>query len=113
MAIQLYFTKRSFEMQKVERFLKERRIPYQAMDLKRHKLGPREVEAFIKASSPRGILDLASIKVKSHPVAYSNSTQSIIDYVLEDPGLLRCPIVRSGSQVIFGYDEARLAALME
>lgn len=113
MAVQLYFHKRNFDTQKVERYLKERRIPYQSLDLAKHRLGRREVELFIAASSPRGILDLNSERVKSHPVAYTNQTQNIIDYILETPALLRCPIVRSGNTVIFGFDEARLSALTQ
>lgn len=111
MSIQLYFHKRNFETQKAERFFKERRICYQVMDLSRHRLGQREVETFIRGSSARAILDLEDIKVKSHPVAYTNSTQNIIDYVLENPRLLRSPIIRSGNKVIIGFDEAQLLML--
>lgn len=111
MAIQLYFNKRNFDTQKAERFFKERRIPYQLVDLAKHRLGQREVETFIRGSSPRGILDLDDMKVKSHPVAYTNQTQSIIDYVLENPRLLRSPIIRSGNQIIIGFDEERLMNL--
>lgn len=111
MAIQLYWHKRNFDTQKAERFFKERRVPYQSVDLKKHRLGQREVEAFIRGSSVREILDLEDIKVKSHPVAYTDQTQSIIGYILEDPRLLRSPIIRSGNVIIVGYDEARLSTL--
>lgn len=108
MSIQLYFHKRNFDTQKAERFFKERRVPYQAMDLKKHRLGQKEVETFIRGSSARDILDLEDIKVKSHPVAYTNNTQTIIDYVLENPRLLRSPIIRKGNRILIGYDEAAL-----
>ena len=111
MAIQLYWHKRNFDTQKTERFFKERRIPYQSVDLKKHRLGQREVETFIRGSSVRDILDLDDIKVKSHPAAYTNQTQIIIDYILEDPRLLRSPLIRSGNVIIVGYDEARLSTL--
>jgi len=111
MSIQLYFHKRNFDTQKAERYFKERRIPYQAMDLKKHRLGQKEVELFIRASSARDILDLEDIKVKSHPVAYTNNSQTIIDYVLENPRLLRTPIIRNGNRVMFGFDEKALESL--
>ncbi len=34
MAIQIYWHKRDFATQKAERFLKERRVPFQSVDLK-------------------------------------------------------------------------------
>lgn len=108
MSIQLYFHKRNFDTQKAERYFKERRVPYQVMDLNKHRLGQKEVETFIRGSSARDILDLEDIKVKSHPAAYTNDTQTIIDYVLENPRLLRSPIIRKGNRILIGYDEAAL-----
>ena len=44
--IQIYLSKNNFDAQKAQRFFKERRIPVQVMDLKKHKLGQRELELF-------------------------------------------------------------------
>ena len=41
MSIQLYVYKRNFDVQKAERYFKERKIAYQAVDLKKHRLGRR------------------------------------------------------------------------
>lgn len=109
MGIQMYWHKRNFETQKAERWFKERRIPFQSMDLSKHRLGQREVELFIRGTSARAILDLEDIKVKSHPAAYTTNAQTIIEYVLENPRLLRSPIIRSGNTVVIGFDEAQLA----
>lgn len=46
MNIQIYAAKKNPDVLKAERFFKERRIPYQMMDLKKHKLGRRELELF-------------------------------------------------------------------
>ena len=43
--IQVYFYKKNFQVQKTERFFKERRIPVQLVDLSRARLGRRELEA--------------------------------------------------------------------
>jgi arsenate reductase len=112
MSIQIYWHKRNFDTQKAERYLKERRIPYQSVDLSKHRLGRKEVELFVRGLSARGILDLTDTKVKSHPVAYTNSTQSIIDYVLDNPRLLRSPIIRCDNKVMAGFDEAGLKELL-
>lgn len=111
MGIMLYWHKRNFDTQKAERYFKERRIPFQSVDLNRHRLGQREVEAFVRGAGARAILDLDDIKVKSHPVAYSNQEQSIIAYVVENPRLLRSPIIRSGGTVIAGFDLERVETL--
>lgn len=48
MSIQIYALKRNFDVQKAERFFKERRVPYQLLDLKKHKLGQREMALFVR-----------------------------------------------------------------
>ena len=50
MNIQIYAAKKNPDVLKAERFFKERRIPYQMMDLKKHKLGRRELELFARAA---------------------------------------------------------------
>lgn len=113
MSIQIYWHKKNFATQKAERFFKERRIAYQSFDLKRHKLGKMELEALMRPSGPRAVLDLLDTKVLSHPVAYTQDRAIIIDYVLMNPRFLVSPIVRSGSKVVIGFDEQQLMALTE
>lgn len=111
MPIQLYWHKRNFETQKAERWFKERRVAFQSVDLGKHRLGQREVLLFIRGRQARDILDLEDIKVKSHPAAYTDQADIIVGYVLENPRLLRSPIIRSGNDIIIGFDEQRLSAL--
>ena len=47
MSIQIYCGKKNFDTQKAERFFKERRIPVQSMDLKKHPLGEREIRLML------------------------------------------------------------------
>ena len=49
MSVQIYVYKRNFDVQKAERFFKERRIACQTVDLKKHRLGRREIELFARA----------------------------------------------------------------
>lgn len=51
MNIQIYAAKKNPDVLKAERFFKERRIPYQTMDLKKHKLGRKELELFVRAAA--------------------------------------------------------------
>ena len=113
MGIQIYWHKRNFDTQKAERFLKERRVPFQSLDLRVHRLGRREAELLLRIPGPRAALDLQDESVKSHPVAYTADPEAILLYVMENPRLLRSPLVRSGNTVIAGFDEDRLKAMAE
>ena len=108
MSIQMYVYKRNFDVQKAERFLKERKIVYQTLDLKKHKLGRREVELFAKGKGVKSIIDLEDEKVKSHPIAYTFDQDQMIDYLLENPQFLKTPVIRMGQKVIIGFDEDEL-----
>lgn len=103
MTIQLYVSKKNFDVQKAERYFKERRIPMQVMDLKKHKLGERELQTMARAVGLENLLDRDDKKVKEHPACYCGSESALIAYMLENPWLLRAPIVRSGSRVTVGY----------
>ncbi len=113
MNIQIYWHKRDFSTQKAERFLKERRVPFQMVDLKKHRLGKREAELFLRgAGSVRAAIDMESEAVKSHPIAYTNDREHILGYLVENPTLLKTPIIREGNNLIIGFDETRLLALI-
>ena len=45
MNIRIYALKRDFDVQKAERYFKERRIPYQFVDLNKTVMGKRELES--------------------------------------------------------------------
>ena len=114
MAIQIYWHKRDFATQKAERFLKERRVPFQSVDLKKHRLGKREAELILRAAGGvKGAIDLTSNLVKSHPIAYTNDQEHILGYLMETPALLKTPIIREGNTLIIGFDETRLQALID
>ena len=109
MNLQLYVFKRNFDTQKAERFLKERRVPFQVVDLHKHRLGLRELELFAREGGARSIVDLEDKAVKSHPIAYTNDSQTILDYLLEKPQFLRCPIIRDGRRVMVGFNADELS----
>lgn len=112
MSIQLYVYKRNFDVQKAERYLKERNIPYQVMDLKKHRLGRRELELFARGRSVKDIINMEDEAVKSHPIAYAPDGKTMLDYLTENPRFLISPIIRNGQKVIVGFDEARMPGLI-
>lgn len=103
MSIQMYVSKKNFDVQKAERFFKERRVPLQVMDLKKHRLGEREVQAMSRAGGLSALIDREDKRVKEHPACYYDRDSLLLEAVLESPWLLKSPIVRCGAQVTVGY----------
>lgn len=112
--IQLYMTRNNFDSQKVQRFLKERKIPFQLMDLKKHKLGERELDLFIRAAgSAKKLVDRMDKKVLSLPLAHFDTESLIKEGLLAQPMCLVSPIVRNGNKVMIGFDADALAMLVK
>ena len=113
MNIQIYVSKKNPDVLKAERFFKERRIPYQMMDLKKHKLGRKELDAFVRAVGAKNLVDREGKKALERPVAHMSTDSLIIDALLSDPTALRTPIVRNGAKVTVGADEETWKAWVE
>ncbi len=103
MNIQIYFYGRNFDLQKAERYFKERRIPFQSMDLKKHPLGEREVRLMLDGIGMEKLIDREDKKVKEHPACYYDRAELLIPAIRENPWLLKTPIVRNGNKVTCGY----------
>ena len=106
MNIQIYFSKKNPNVLKAERFFKERRIPYQLLDLKKHKLGKKELDVFVSAAGAKALVDREGKKALERPVAHMSTDSLIIAELLNDPSALISPIVRNGSKITVGADEA-------
>ena len=103
MNIQIYSGKKNFDTQKAERYFKERRIPVQMMDLKKHPLGEREIRLMLQQVGMENILDREDRRVKEHPACYYNQENLLISAIQEAPWLLKTPLVRNGNRVTVGY----------
>jgi len=103
--MQIYALKKNFAVQKAERFFKERRVTLQAVDLKKHHPGLRELQLFARAAgSAYNLVDRSSTAVMSHPVAHTDNEEIILGYLAEHPEFMRTPIVREGQKVVIGED---------
>ena len=103
MNIQIYSGKKNFDTQKAERYFKERRIPVQMMDLKKHPLGEREIRLMLQNVGMEKLIDREDLKVKEHPACYYNQESLLIPAIQEAPWLLKTPIVRNGNRITVGY----------
>ena len=100
--IQIYHLKRTPDVQKAERFFKERRIKYQAVDLTKHKLGARELMSVARAVGIKQLVDESSVAWKESTAQYLHATDALIEALCESPKLLRLPIARNGAKATVG-----------
>ena len=113
MNIQIYVNKKNPDVLKAERFFKERRIPYQLVDLKKHRLGQKELDTFVRAVGAKALVDREGKKALERPVAHMSTDSLIVEALLSDPTALKTPIVRNGSKITVGADEAVWKTWME
>ena len=100
--IQIYGKSKCFDTKKAQRWFQERRVKFQEIDLTKKGLSPRELQS-VKAAV--GGLD-ALIDPKAPETAtlrYLALDPQKEERLLEDPSLLRTPIVRNGRQATVGF----------
>jgi len=104
MNIQIFGTSKCFDTKKAERYFKERRIPFQRVDLLRYGLSGGEFDAVLRAIG--GIDNLINWKGKDPDILlmkYMEDKRAKEDKVYDNPKLMKTPIVRNGKQATVGY----------
>ena len=104
MNIQIFGKGKCFDTKKAERYFKERRIPYQYVDLLRYGMAGKEFDSVLRAIG--GIDQLIDWSGKSESVTlmrYMEDVRAKEDKVFDDPALMRTPIVRNGKQATVGF----------
>lgn len=104
MKIQIFGTSKSFDTKKAERWFKERRIPYQFIDMKRYGLSGKEYDSVLRALG--GVAQLVDWDCKDpdlNLLRYLASETAQEDKVYENQNLIRLPVVRNGKKATVGY----------
>lgn len=101
MNIQIFGTSKSFDTKKAQRWFKERRIKYQEIDLKKYGISRGELTSVKNAVGLNALIDHAN--PDSALLQYLAYDQDKVEKLLENPALLRAPIVRNGKQATVGY----------
>ena len=101
MNIQIFGTSKCFDTKKAQRYFKERRIKFQLVDLSKYGISRGEL------TSVKNALGLDALINSKHPDAplltYLAYDADKLEKLLDDPRLLRTPIVRNGRQATVGY----------
>lgn len=101
MNIQIFGKSKCFDTKKAERWFKERRIRFQAVDVKKYGMSMGELTAVKNAVGLEAMID------QRHPDAallhYLASDAARLEKLFEDPTLLCTPVVRNGKKATVGY----------
>lgn len=101
MNIQIFGKSKCFDTKKAQRYFKERRVKFQNVDLLRYGMSKGELTAVARAVGLESLID------PKHPdapmLAYLALDSQKLEHLLEDPSLLKTPIVRNGRQATVGY----------
>lgn len=101
MNIQIFGKSKCFDTKKAQRYFKERRVKFQNVDILKFGMSKGELTAVIRAVGMDAIID------PKHPdaamLAYLALDSQKLEHLMEDPSLLKTPIVRNGKQATVGY----------
>lgn len=101
MNIQIFGTSKCFDTKKAQRYFKERRVKFQLVDLSKYGISRGEL------TSVKNAVGLDALINSKHPDAalltYLAYDADKLEKLLDDPRLLRTPIVRNGRQATVGY----------
>ena len=101
MNIQIMGTKKNQDTRKAERWFKERNISFQTRHLDEKGISPRELEGVIRAVGVDELIDSSGKAYKDRGLAWMDYDPA--EEILENPLLMKLPVVRNGSQATAGY----------
>ena len=103
MNVQVFGLRKDFATQKAERYFKERRIKYQFIDVARFGLSRGELQSIKNAVGLDNVADYEGEEYQVRGLRYFNNGIVTEEMLIENPRLLKLPIVRNGRQATVGY----------
>ena len=106
MNIQIFGVKKCFDTKKAERYFKERRIPYQFIDLTIRGLSNGELQSVKAAVGLKNLINDESKDYKRLNMDRISSASANVreEILLNNPSLYRTPIIRNGKLATVGYE---------
>ncbi|MCB9249555.1 MAG: ArsC family transcriptional regulator [Ignavibacteriales bacterium] len=101
MNIQIFGTKKCSDTKKAERFFKERNIQFHFRDLAEKGISKGELENISRAIGLDDLIDTESKQYKKRGMQFM--VFNLEEELLEDPLLIKTPIVRNGKDATVGY----------
>ena len=105
--IQVFGLERDQATRAAQRFFKERRVAISFVDLRKRAIAPGELRRFVERLGARALLDETSHAYRDGGLGYLRMDDGeVVERLMADPGLLRLPLVRNGSDVSAGRAES-------
>jgi arsenate reductase (glutaredoxin) len=106
LTVQIFGTKKCQDSRKAERFFKERNVAVHAVDLAQKGMSAGELRnVAARVGGMEALIDRAGKRYVDKGLKYAAPTGPRIEQILvEDPLLLRTPIVRAGGRATVGYE---------
>jgi arsenate reductase len=103
--LQIFGTKKCPDTRKAQRWFKERRMSFQLIDLAQKGPSPGELRKIANAvGGAEALIDRESKRYLERGLKYAAPTGPRIEQILvDDPLLLRTPIVRAGDRATVGF----------
>jgi len=113
--IQIFGTPKCKTTRAAERFFADRRIKVQLVDVREKGLSKGELGSVARAvGGIQKLYDVGSARVKERGLQHSApNDERLLALFLEDPSLLRTPIVRDGTRAAVGADETAWRSFAE
>ena len=111
--VQVFGTPDSQPTRAALRFFKERRLDVHFVDVSRKPMAPAELRRFIERLGARAVADETSKAWRDSGLAFLRMDDyELAERLFNDQRLLRLPLVRVGTDVAAGRDEARWKSLV-
>jgi len=102
--VQIFGTKKCADTRKAERWFKERSIKIQLVDLKEKGLSSGELRSVAARVGLDALVDRESQRFRDKGLRVASFHGGLLEKtLLEDPLLLKTPIVRNGKEATVGY----------
>ena len=112
--VQVFGTDDSPATRAAQRFFRERRVVVSYVDLRKRPLAPAELRRFVERLGAAALVDRSSRAYRDAGLQYLTLDEAgIIGRLLADPSLLSLPLVRHGTEVTAGRDEATWTAWLK
>jgi arsenate reductase-like glutaredoxin family protein len=107
MEVQIFGIRKSAETRKALRFFSERRIKTHFVDLNERAASLGELRRFAQKFGVGTLIDSDSARFSDLGLRHARmSDESWLEKLVDEPMLLKVPLVRNGNQLTIGLDES-------
>lgn len=101
MNLQIFGTKKCKESKKAEMFFKERRIPFQLINIAEKAMSKGEIQSILGSVSLDDLIDTESKVYSDKHLKYM--VYDKLEALVDNPLLLKTPVVRDGKKATIGF----------